>query len=236
MNGYLSIANQPILYGVVILLLLLIFLQAWVYIRMALKKAKELGIGRERLAAAVKTAAVTSVIPSIAIIIALMTLAPVLGIPVAWGRLSVIGSLSYELLAANMGAEASGAVLGGSGYDASAFLTSVCAMTAGSFVSLSLTFLFFKAYKRGLNRRLEKSGDTGWGKIMIAAIIVSMYARFMAEPVSTGGIGLATMAISALAMIGFGLLIKNGRNAWLKDFAVSFSMIIAMVSAVLICL
>lgn len=236
MNGYLSIANQPILYGVVILLLLLIFLQAWVYIRMALKKAKELGIGRERLAAAVKTAAVTSVIPSIAIIIALMTLAPVLGIPVAWGRLSVIGSLSYELLAANMGAEASGAVLGGSGYDASAFLTSVCAMTAGSFVSLSLTFFFFKAYKRGLNRRLEKSGDTGWGKIMIAAIIVSMYARFMAEPVSTGGIGLATMAISALAMIGFGLLIKNGRNAWLKDFAVSFSMIIAMVSAVLICL
>lgn len=234
MNEYLKIANHPLLYGVVILLLLLIFGQAAYYIRMALIRAKELGIGRDRLKAAVKTAAVTSVVPSIAIIIALMTLTPVIGLPISWGRLSVIGSLSYELLAANIGAEASGAVLGGAGYDGSALLTSVCAMTAGSFASLSLTFFFFKGYKKRLNRSLAKNKDSGWGSILMATIIVSMYARFMAEPVATGGVSLVTMLISALCMVGFGIFIKKTKINWLKDFAVSFSMIIAMAAVVLI--
>lgn len=234
--NYLNIAASPILYAIVGILLLLITIQAVVYIYFSVKRAKEMNIAASKLRKAAKTAAITSVVPSIAIVIALTTLAPVLGIPVSWGRLAVIGSLSYELLAANIGASAYGVPLGGSGYNSQAFLTSVLTMTAGSIVTISLTVFIFKAYKNKLNQKLSKSEDGGFRKYLIAAIMISMYARFLAEPVVTGGVSLVTMLASALTMALLGLCIKHLKWNWMKDYALSFSMIIAMVIAVVISL
>ena len=232
MKNYLDIANSTVLYIIVFFLLALISWQAIVYIRMALKRADELGVSRDKLKKAAKTAAITSIVPSIAIIIALITLAAVLGTPIAWGRLSVIGSLTYELLAANLGATASGAELGSAAYGAQAYLTSVCTMTIGSFVTIGLTIFVFKWYKKSLNKRLKKSGDNTWSKILVATIIIAMYSRFMAEPLAKGGTGLITMVSSGAAMVVIGLIIKKTDAKWLKDFAISFSMIIGMISAV----
>lgn len=233
MNNYLKIANSPILYLVVGFLLVLITWQAIVYIKMALVRADELGIPKEKLKKAAKTAAITSIVPSIAIIIALITLATVLGTPVSWGRLAVIGSLTYELFAANLGATASGAALGSASYGAEAFLTSVCTMTVGSFVTIGLTIFIFKWYKKSLNKKLAKSEDNSWSKIFIATIIISMYSRFMVDPLVKGGTSLVTMLSSAGAMVIMGLIIKKTGVKWLKDFAISFSMIFGMIIAVL---
>lgn len=232
MNNYLEIANNPVLYLVVVLLLLLITWQAIVYIKMALKRANELGIPKEKLVKAAKTAAITSIVPSIAIIIALITLSTVIGTPISWGRLAVIGSLTYELFAANLGATASGATLGSASYGAGAFLTSVCTMTIGSFVTISLTIFVFKWYKKSLNKKLAKSGDNTWSKILVATIIVSMYSRFMVDPLVKGGTSLITMLSSAGAMVIIGFLIKKTGAKWLKDYAISFSMIFGMIIAV----
>ena len=132
MKEYLEIANHPAMYLGVALLLGIVLWQSAVYIRRALKRAGELGIAKDRLRHAVRVAALTSIVPSIAIVVALLTLAPVLGLPFSWARLSIIGSLSYELMAAEIGAAASGAALGGAGYGAGSFLTSVCVMTVGA--------------------------------------------------------------------------------------------------------
>lgn len=234
--NYLNIAASPILYAIVGILLLLITAQAAVFIYRSVKKAKDLHMESGKLVKAAKTAAITSIVPSIAIVIALSTLSPVLGIPIAWGRLAVIGSLSYELLAANIGASAFGVTLGGAGYNGQAFLTSVMTMTAGSIVTICLTIFTFKAYKNKLNQKLSKSDDGGFKKYLVAAIMISMYARFLAEPVVTGGISLVTMLVSAFAMALLGLCIKHFKWNWMKDFAISFSMIIAMVIAVVVSL
>lgn len=231
---YLKIAGSPILYAIVGFLLLLITVQAAVYIRFAVRRAKVLNMDFSKLRKAAKTAAITSVVPSIAIVIALYTLVPVLGTPISWGRLSVIGSLSYELMAADIGASAFDVSLGGAGYQDQAFLTSVITMTAGSIVTISLTVFAFKAYKRKLNQKLDNSKDGGFKKYLITAIIISMYCRFLAEPVVEGGISLVTMLVSALAMTLLGLCIKYFKLNWMKDFAISFSMIIAMVAAVVV--
>jgi len=233
MNNYLEIANNPVLYLVVGLLLVLISWQAVVYIKMALKRAEELNIPKEKLRKAAKTAAITSIVPSIAIIIALITLASVLGTPVAWGRLAVIGSLTYELFAANLGATASGVELGSASYGAQAYLTSVCTMTIGSFITIGLTIFIFKWYKKSLNKKLAKSGDNTWSKILVATIIISMYSRFMVDPLVKGGTSLVTMISSAGAMVIMGLVINKTGAKWLKDFAISLSMIFGMITAVI---
>lgn len=234
--NYLTIAGSPILYVVVGFLLLLITVQATVYIIFAIKRAKLLNMDLSKIRKAAITAAITSIVPSIAIVIALYTLVPVLGIPIAWGRLSVIGSLSYELLASQIGASAYGVTLGGSGYNDQAFLTSVITMTAGSIVTVSLAIFGFKAYKNKLNQRLDKSKDNGFRKYLVTAIIISMYCRFLAEPVVEGGISLITMLVSAFVMTLLGLCIKYFKWNWMKDFAISFSMIIAMIIAVIVSL
>lgn len=238
MNDYLSIANSPVMYIGVIVLLAIVFWQAAVYIKRSIARARELNIPKEKLKKAAKVACLTSIVPSIAIIVAFITLAPVLGIPVAWGRLSIIGSLSYELMAANIGATSSGVALGGEGYDATVFLTSVITMTVGSFAMLGMTIFGFKPYKDKLNKSLSKNGAkeaNPWSKILMAALIVSLYCRFIAEPVATGGLALITMLISAVLMILFTFIIKkNPRLKWLNDFTLSISMILSMVAAVLI--
>ena len=68
----------------------------------AKKRAKELGIADEKVKATIKSSLVFSIVPSIAVIIGLITLTPLLGIPWPWFRLSVVGSLPYELTAADL--------------------------------------------------------------------------------------------------------------------------------------
>jgi len=232
MKDYLQIANSPYMYACVALLLGIVCWQAIVFINRSLTRASQLGIPKETIAKTIRVAALTSLVPSIAIVVALLTLAPVLGLPFSWARLSIIGSLSYELLAAEIGAQASGVALGGPAYDSSAFLTSVCTQTCGSFVMLGLTILFFKPYKNRLNKSLEKKEDNSWSRVLIAAIIVSMYSRFMAEPVTRGGVALVTMLVSAASMVILGFLIKKLNIKWLSDFAISLSMIIGMCASI----
>ncbi len=235
---YTQIINSPLLYIGVVVLVAVVLWQAAVYITRSLKRANELGIEKEKLHKAMRVAALTSIVPSIAIIIALMTLAPVLGVPVSWGRLSIIGSLSYELLAAQLGADAAGVALGGAGYDATAFLTSVTTMTIGSFVTLGLTIFGFKWYKDRLNRSLKSNDGTGtstWSRVLMAALIVSLYCRFLAEPVAAGGTALIAMLGSAICMILLQFLVKKVQSVkWLSDFNLSISMIVGMASAVVL--
>ena len=98
--------------------------------------------------------------------------------------------------------------------------------------------LGFKKYKDRLNRSLDKGGkkeDNPWARVLLAALIVSLYARFLSEPVARGGIMLITMLVSAVCAFLLGLLVKKVRSLkWMTDFVMSISMIAGMVAAVLV--
>lgn len=233
MSNYLEIANSPVMYIGVVLLLGIVIWQAGVFTYRSFKRAEELNIEKSKLYRAMKIAMLTSIVPSIAIILALITLVPVLGTPISWARLSIIGSLSYELMAAEVGATSYGVELGGVGYDASAFLTSVLTMTIGSFAMLGMTIFGFKAYKNRVNKSIEKKGGS-WGSVLMGAIIISLYARFLVEPIVQGGVNLVTMLGSAVTCILMGVLLKKFPKArWLSDYSLSISMVVGMVAAVL---
>lgn len=65
-------------------------------------------ISKEKLSAVARSSAVFTIVPSVSIVIGLFTLSTVLGIPWPWYRLSVVGSVSYELMAADMVADGMG--------------------------------------------------------------------------------------------------------------------------------
>ena len=102
--SHLDLANSStmaILCGITILIVLL---QPVLFIFAAVKRAKELNMSREELKEAATSSAVFSIIPSLPIIISYLILVPSLGRYFPWLRLSVVGSASYETMAANMAA------------------------------------------------------------------------------------------------------------------------------------
>ena len=92
--------NHPIIYAIVAIIILLVIGQSVFFMVKALKRAKQLGIAKEKIKKVIISSAVFTIAPAIAIIISVISLSQSLGIPLPWLRLSVIGSMSYEIVAA----------------------------------------------------------------------------------------------------------------------------------------
>ena len=99
-----AIMNSRLLYILVAGGLGLIFLLCAVMLKMAWGRCLELGISKQKIKDVIKSSVLFSIVPSISIVIGLFSLAAVLGVPWPWFRLSVVGSVSYELMAADMAA------------------------------------------------------------------------------------------------------------------------------------
>ena len=106
--GYFDVANSPLLYVLVTAGVLYIMGLSAVFLRKSWRRCLELGISKEKLSAVARSSAVFTIVPSVSIVIGLFTLSTVLGIPWPWYRLSVVGSVSYELMAADMVADGMG--------------------------------------------------------------------------------------------------------------------------------
>ena len=91
----------------------------------SLKAGKKLGITDEQIKVAVKSSAVGSIGPSLAILAGMVSLLVAMGGPISWFRLSYIGAVAYELMAAGFGAEVMGVTLGGADFSATAFACGV---------------------------------------------------------------------------------------------------------------
>lgn len=94
-----EIMNSPVLYGLVIAGIIYILVFCLITFRKAYKHGGEIGISKEKLKTAITSSAIYSVVPSVSIVIGLFSLAAVLGVPWSWFRLSVVGAVTYELMA-----------------------------------------------------------------------------------------------------------------------------------------
>ncbi len=232
-NSYMSIANGGLMYTVAIVIVAFVLIQAGFMMYMAMRRGSELGIDKTRMIAAFKSAAITAILPSIAVAVGFFTLAPVLGIPVPWARLSIIGGISVELPCANIGASATGATeFGGENFTKIAFSAAIWAMTLGTMWHLITTALGLKKIKSSLDKSTKK--DQVWGNILASTIMASLVFVMSATPIMAGGDQLTALIVSAVVMLGLMLLIKKFKKlAILKNFATPLCMIVAMIFVVL---
>jgi len=176
---------------------------------------------------------VFSIVPSIPIVIALMAMAPVLGIPFPWIRLSIIGSSVYELLSANIGAQSMGiSGLGGDGYTAVVFANSLWVMSVGIIWGLVASIIGLKKYQNRIQKSRGK--DSKWTEIFVLSLYFGMISVFIGQPIVEGGIALYTMIFSAAVMGLITFIINKFKLKRLGDFALSISMVLGMVFAAII--
>jgi len=209
---YLKIANSPILYV------------------SAKKQLESMKVDKKVVRKVIKASAITTIIPSVAIIMGLISLSPSMGVPVSWARLGMAGSLMYELTIASIGAQTMGAQLGSSSYTSQAFANSVWLMTIGVVPSFIFAIFFLKKYKEGVKKAVSK--DTRLQKIVIGTILVCVQVSFVLPAGFAGGGSLLAVLVSVGIMGILSILIVKFKQIWLREYALSLSMLLAVVAVI----
>ena len=132
MTDFLTKANSGVMYLIAGVVIAFVMLMAAVFLFKAYREGVRIGMDKKKLNKVLTSSIVFSVVPSIGILIGVITLAGSLGIPLPWLRLSVIGALHYEVMAADMAAKATGMQeLAASAMTGESFVTIAFVMTVG---------------------------------------------------------------------------------------------------------
>ncbi len=231
--------NHPILFVFAAVIIIAVLGQSFYFLFRACMRAKELGMDKSKIRKTITSAAIFTIAPAVSILVGVLVLSKKLGVALPWLRLSIIGSLSYETVAAETTIEQLG-VEGTEAITASGFVTVLWVMTLGIILGLALVPILAKRIQKGI-KKMEKK-DNRWGEIFNNAMFLGMISAFLGYvfcDVSTifsgetyGLIPVCVMAVSALIMVACGLLSKKLGVRWLTDYALPFSLIGGMASAI----
>ena len=232
--------NSPILFVLVGLIITVVLSQSFYFLLRATKRAKQLGIKQQTIKSTIISSAVFTIAPAIAILVGVVALSKSLGIALPWLRLSVIGSLSYETVAAGNTLEALELDSGATITDPSAYVTILWVMTLGIAIGLILVPFVTKKIQSGMARIGIK--DKKWSEIFNNAMFLGMISAFLGYVFCdvtyvfsgdmAGLIPVFVMVTSAIVMAICGTLAVKLKVRWLTDYALPISLICGMASAI----
>ena len=249
--------NHPILFIIAGLLVAVVLAQSVFFLVKALRRSRELGMDQKKLRKTMLSAAIFTVAPAVAIVISVMVLSKTLGLPLPWLRLSVVGSMSYETVAANNALTAMGQNLGAGELNAQQYVNVLTVMTVSIMLGIWLVPLIGRKLQSGMKSLANR--DAKWADIFSNALFIGMIAAFLgfvfcdvsrlwtAEngivtlvkegetltySATSGLVPVAVMAVSALTMVVCGLMMKLPKMKWLSEYALPISLIVGMAAAI----
>lgn len=232
--SYTQICNAPWMFVWVTILLLAVVFQCLIYMKRAWKHALSLGLEQNQIKKGLTTGITISILPTLPVLLVLISLMPLLGKPLPWLRLSIIGSAYYETYAASTALQCVGETFKVGAFSASGWIAAAWVMSVGGSACIlwssaaikPVSVLYGKAEKFDMNLVLT----IGAGCLSGIMGYVSVAYGFSA--MSTNGV---VFLISFLVGAGIVVLYNKFQNLkWLKDYVMTFSMIIAMIAACVI--
>lgn len=228
--------NNPFLFVLAGGVILFVLAQSCYFLVKAWKRARQLGISPGTLKRITLSSASFTVAPALSILLGVITLSKLLGLPLPWLRLSVVGALTYELPAASTAAAAMGASISEQATDPRVYTSIAWVMTLGIIPGVFYLPFLLRKIQRGIVHLKRK--DEQWGEIFMSALFLGMISAFLGVIFADVKSGLAgwipvfVMGVSLLLMLLCGLLIQRLRWKWLEDFALPICMIGAMAAAI----
>lgn len=248
--------NHPILFLLVGIIVAVVLAQSAYFLIKSVRRAKVIGMDMQKIKKTILTAAIFTIAPAVSIVIAVISLSQSLGIALPWLRLSVVGSLSYEAIAAANAASGMGMKLSDlvGNMTASAYITITIVMTVSIMVGIWLVPLLAKKIQSGLVSFEKK--DKKWSDILQNALFIGMISAFVGYvfcdlsrlwlatdgiyttadgemfSATSGLIPVLVMLVAAVVMALCGLLMKLLKWKWLNDYALPISMVLGMLSAI----
>ena len=238
--------NHPVLFILAAFLVAVVLGQSVYFLVKAIRQSREIGMDPSKIKKTIQTAAIFTIAPAVSIVISVIALSKSLGIPLPWLRLSVVGSLSYEAIAAENAVSAMGLSLGKiTSLTAQQFVNITLVMTISILVGIWLVPVIGKKLLSGMSNLGAK--DAKWADIFQNAMFIGMISAFLGyvfcdisrlwAPVegysSTSGlVPVCTMASSAIVMVILGLLMRRPKLKWLGDYALPISLVLGMLAAI----
>ena len=232
--------NSPILFIIVGAIIALVLGQSSFFLIKAMKRAKQLGVASSTVKKTISSAAIFTIAPAVAILVGIIALSKSLGLALPWLRLSVIGSITYETVAAGNALEAAGMNAGTTISDPSVFITVAWVMTIGIAAGLILVPFVTKKIQSGLLNVTMK--DKKWGEIFNNAMFLGMISAFLGyvfcdvglvfKGDTSGLIPVCVMLVSAIVMAICGIGATKLKIRWLNDYALPISLVCGMASAI----
>ena len=247
--------NHPILFIIAGLLVAVVLGQSVFFLIKALRRSKALGMDQAKIRKTMVSAGIFTIAPAVAIVISVIVLSKSLGLPLPWLRLSVVGSMSYETVAANNALSAMGQSLGAGGLTAQQYVNVLLVMTISIMMGIWLVPVIGKKLQNGMKSLANR--DAKWADIFQNALFIGMIAAFLGfvfcdvsrlwnedacavtkDGVPTvfsstsGLIPVCVMGVSALVMVICGLLMRKPKMKWLSEYAMPISLILGMAAAI----
>ena len=251
--------NHPLLFILAGLLVAVVLVQSVFFLVKAYRRSKALGMDMKKVKKTIISAAVFTIAPAVAIVISVFTLSKSLGIPLPWLRLSVVGSMSYEAIAAQNALAPMGLSLGDPVANAQQYINIALVMTISILVGIWLVPVIGKKLLGGMSKLSKR--DAKWADIFQSALFLGMIsafvgfvfcdvsrlwsesARVVTETVdgvetqvtysaTSGLIPVCVMAVSAIIMLICGLLMRKPKLKWLSEYALPISLVLGMAAAI----
>lgn len=221
---YLKLANSPLMWISVIPAVLLVIYQAWLFSKRAISDGKKIGITDQQFKAAIKSSFFASIGPSIVIVIGMVGLLASVGGPVAWMRLAYIGSVMYELPAADRAATAAGSTLGTADMTSAAFANAVWVMTIGCLGWIIISILFTD--KMGaLRDKIAGNSKAALGVIAAAGGMGAFGFQTWSRAIPEFSAQTLTAIVGFAIMVIMNLLYNKTKKSWIKQFGITIAMI-----------
>ena len=170
--------NHPILFVLAGLLVAVVLGQSVYFLLKALKRSRELGMDQKKIKKTMKTAAIFTIAPAVAIVISVITLSKKLGLPLPWLRLSVVGSMSYETVAANNALSSMLQSLGSPvPLTAQQYVNVLLVMTISIMLGIWLVPVIGKKLQSGMTNLGKR--DAKWADIFSNALFIGMISAFL---------------------------------------------------------
>lgn len=227
---YTRIANSPAMWIACAVAVSLIVVQAFLMTRKSYQAGKKIGLSEKTMKSAMRSSAISSIGPSIVILTNMLALFVTVGVPMGWLRLSFIGSVMFESIAAGFGMSAVGVTMGSDAVTDVAFANAVWTM-----VLCSIGWIIFATLSADKMDKVQKK-LAGGSMVLLSVIsgsaILGVFASFC-------GTHLVKLDKNSIACIAGGVIMlvlmplaekKNIR--WLKEWALAFSLFGGMLVAV----
>ncbi|MDR3263038.1 MAG: DUF5058 family protein [Clostridiales bacterium] len=153
--------NSGIIYLIAGTVMAVVFAQAVFFLIKAYREGLKIGMSKDALNKAITSSAVFSILPSLGILVTMFGLIKFLGIPFSWLRLSVIGSLMYETVAADAAAQAAaGTSLANAQMTPEIFVTIALVMSVGIILGGIVCIFGLKKYSALIKKARPDGTET----------------------------------------------------------------------------
>ena len=208
------------LYIIGAILISYVLFESVVIYRKAYKRGLELGMTKTQLNETTRSSAIFSIVPSLPILIGLVTMIPLFGnVVIPWIRLSVIGSVSYETYAASQIKQAAG--VASLTENLQVYSTAIWTMTLSILSGMIILIFFYKQYTNKLEA--IKIKNPRWSELLIVALFMGLVGTIGAQQITMGGYNALALFISIAIMAVLALISRKFK--WMEEFALPVSML-----------